>query len=161
MTESGRKVEDYRAARAADEWERPVRRRWPCRFTRARYSYQQFQVLAFLVGKFQKHLLAFGVLKTLSILLEEAVRATFATDANQERLLIVHAARRSIGALGKQSVRGPFEKQKRRSRFELRVALKQFAVSCLELAECSFSSLARSSNTFRPRASRVSRAARL
>ena len=103
----------------------------------------------------------FGVLKTLSILLEEAVRATFATDANQERLLIVHAARQSIGALGKQSVRGPFEKQKRRSRFELRVTLKQFAVSCLELAECSFSSLARSSNTFRPRASRVSRAARL
>jgi hypothetical protein len=77
--------------------------------------YQQFQVLPFLVGKFQKHLLAFRVFETLSILLEEAMRAALATDANQERLLIVHPARQSIGALGKQSVRGPFEKQKRRS----------------------------------------------
>ena len=37
------------------------------------FPYQQFEVLPFLVGKFQKHLLAFRILETLSILLEEAV----------------------------------------------------------------------------------------
>ena len=41
---------------------------------------------AFLVGKLQEDLLAFGVLEPLAVALEELVRAALALDADEQRL---------------------------------------------------------------------------
>src|SRR5687768_5647722 len=92
-------------------------------------------MLSFLVCEFEKNLFAFGVLEPFPVLLEEAVGAALAADADEERLLIVGTARQSIGAFGEQSVGCPFEEQKRRPRFELRIALEQLVVAPFELAE--------------------------
>ena len=76
---------------------------------------------AFLVGKLQEDLLAFGVLEPLAVALEEFVRSALALDADQQRLGVVHAAATQLlGAGLEQSARGALEKQERRPRLELR-----------------------------------------
>ena len=102
---------------------------------RAVLADQQIEVLALLVGELEEDLLAFGVLEPLAVLLEEAVRAALAADADHQRLLIVDAAHQPFGAFGEQAVGGALEEQERRPRFELRIAPQQLAVARLELAE--------------------------
>ena len=98
-------------------------------------AHQQIEVCAFFVGELQEDLLAFRVLELLAVLLEEAVRAALAADADHQCLLIVDAAHQPFGAIGEQSVRRALEEQERRPRLELRVALEQLAVARLELAQ--------------------------
>src|SRR5882672_4267459 len=102
---------------------------------RAIFADEQVEVIALFVGELQKNLLALGVLEPLAILLEEPVRIPLAADADQQGLLIVHAAQQTVGAFGKQAVGGALEEQERRPRFELRIALQQLAIARLELAE--------------------------
>src|SRR5205814_3196060 len=71
----------------------------------------------------------------LAVLLEEAVRIALATDADEQRLLIVDAAQQAVGALGEQAVRRALEEQERRTGLELRIAREQLAVARLELAQ--------------------------
>src|SRR5690348_2010951 len=71
---------------------------------RAVLAHQQIEMGAFFVGKLEKDLLAFGVFETLPVLLEEAMRAALAADANQQRLLIVDATDETIGTVSKQAV---------------------------------------------------------
>ena len=61
-------------------------------------------MLALLVGELEEDLLAFGVLEALAVLLEEAMRAALAADADHQRLLIVDAAQQPLGAFGEQAV---------------------------------------------------------
>ena len=102
---------------------------------RAVLANQQIEVVALLVGELEEDLLALGVLEPLAVLLEEAVRAALAADADHQRLLIVDAAHQPLGAFGEQAVGGALEEQERRPRLELRIALQQLAVARLELAE--------------------------
>ena len=92
-------------------------------------------MLALLVGELEEDLLALGVLEPLAVLLEEAVRAALAADADHQRLLIVDAAHQPVGAFGEQAVGGALEEQERRTRLELRIALQQLGVARFELAE--------------------------
>src|SRR5712672_1412650 len=89
----------------------------------------------FLVGEFQEYLLALGVLEPLAVFLEEAVRAALASDADEQRFLIVHAAAQLFGPFREQSARRAFEKQERRARLEPGIAGEQLAVACLQRAE--------------------------
>ena len=91
---------------------------------------------------------------------EEAMGAALAADADQRLLLIVDAAHQPVGAFGEETVRRAFEEQERRTRLELRIATQQLGVPS-SLPRCSFSSRARSWNTFRPRASFVTREAQV
>ena len=103
---------------------------------RAVLTDQEIEMSAFLVGKLQEDLLAFGVLEPLAVALEELVRAALALDADQQRLGVVHAAATQlVGAGLEQSAGGPLEKQERRARFELGIALHQLAVPVFENAE--------------------------
>ena len=77
---------------------------------------QQIEMGAFLVGKFQEDLLAFGVLEPLAVALEELVRAALALDPDEQRLRIVDAAAAQLlGAGVEQTAGGALEKQERRS----------------------------------------------
>jgi hypothetical protein len=127
---------------------------------RAVFAHEQIEMVAFLVRELEEDLLAFGVLEPLAVFLEEAMRVAFAADADEQRLLVVDALQQAIGAFGKQPVRGALEEQERGTRFELWIARQQIAVAASSFPRCSFSSAARSWNTFRPRASRATRAAR-
>src|SRR5262245_10405145 len=102
---------------------------------RAVLADQQIEVVPFFVGKLEEDLLAFGVFEPLAVLLEEAVRAALAANANHQRLLIVDAAHQTFGAFGEETVRGAFEKEERRTGFELRIAAEQLAVARLQLAQ--------------------------
>src|SRR5262245_7680404 len=62
------------------------------------FANQQIEVRALLVGKLQKDLFALGVLESFAVLLEEAMRAALASDADHERLLIVDTTREPLGA---------------------------------------------------------------
>src|SRR4051794_1546071 len=96
---------------------------------------QEFEVRALLGGELEEHLLAFRVLEALAVLLEELVRSALAPDADEQRLLIVDALAKLLGARGEQPARRAFEKQERRPRFELRILRQQLAVALLERAE--------------------------
>ena len=97
---------------------------------------QEIEMSPFLVGKLQEDLLAFGVLEPLAVALEELVRAALALDADQQRLGVVHAAATQlVGAGLEQPARRPFEKQERRARIELGIALHQLAIPVFEHAE--------------------------
>src|SRR5262245_26997370 len=96
---------------------------------------QQIEMIALLVGKLEKDLLAFGVFEPFAVLLEEAMRATLAADPDHQRLLIVDAAHQPVGAFGEEAIRGALEEQERRARLELRIAAQQLGVPRLELAE--------------------------
>src|SRR6266567_7482457 len=89
----------------------------------------------FLVGELEEHLLALGVLEPLAVLLEELVRAALALDADEQRLLIVHALAELLGAFGEQAAGGALEEQEGRPRLEIRIAGDQLAVAPLEGAE--------------------------
>src|SRR5436189_3627581 len=82
------------------------------------FADEELEVLLLLVGKFHEDLLAFRVLKPLAVLLEEAMRAALAFDADQQRLLIVDALAEPFCTLGEQPVRSAFEEEKRGPRFE-------------------------------------------
>src|SRR6187431_2631646 len=69
------------------------------------FADEELEVLLLLVGKFHEDLLALGVLEPLAVFLEEAMRATLAFDADEQRLLIVHALAEPVCALGEQPVR--------------------------------------------------------
>src|SRR5205085_10156746 len=58
---------------------------------RAVLAEQQIEVNPLLLGEFQEHLLALGVLEPLAVFLEELVRAALAFDPDEQRLLIVDA----------------------------------------------------------------------
>src|SRR2546425_1520092 len=96
---------------------------------------EQVEVRALLVGELEEDLLAVGVLEAFAVLLEEAMRAALAADANHERLLVVDAAREGLRAFGEQPVRRALEEEERRPRFELGIAREQFLVSAPELAQ--------------------------
>src|SRR6266545_4885336 len=99
---------------------------------------EQVEVLALLVRKLEKDLLALRILEALAVLLEEPVRVALAADADEQRLLIVDTAQQTIGAFGEQTVRRTLEEEERRPRFKLRVARHQLAVAPFELAEVLF-----------------------
>ena len=63
------------------------------------------------------------------------MRAALAANTDHQGLLIVDAAHQAIGAFGEQSIRGAFEEQERRPRFELRIATQQLGIARFELAE--------------------------
>ena len=71
---------------------------------RAVLADEQVEMLALLVGELEEDLLALRILESLAVLLEEPVRAALATDADEQRLLIVDAAQQALGALGEQAV---------------------------------------------------------
>src|SRR5262245_58624370 len=80
---------------------------------------QEIEVLAFFVGELEEDLLAFRILEAFAVALEELVRAAFAADADEQRLLIVDAAlAQLLGAFGEQPARRALEEEKRRPRFE-------------------------------------------
>src|ERR1051325_6043098 len=83
---------------------------------RAVFAHEQVEVLALFVGELQEDLLAFRVLETFAVLLEEAVRVALAADADEQRLLIVDAAQQAVGAFGEQPVGGALEEEERRAR---------------------------------------------
>ena len=99
------------------------------------FANQQIEVRTFLVGKLQKDLFALGVLESFAVLLEEAMRAALASDADHERLLIVDTTREPLGAFRKEAVGGALEEEERRSRLELWIALQQLRISCFEFDE--------------------------
>src|ERR1043165_911056 len=105
---------------------------------RAILAHQQIEVFALFVREFEEDLLAFGILEPLAVLLEEEVGVALAADADEQRLLIVDAAQQPVGAFREQSVRRALEEEKRRLRFELRIASEQLAVAAFELAEMFF-----------------------
>ena len=108
----------------------------PFRLTRLLYSRISSSRCCFLfLGELHEDLLAFGVLEPLAVLLEEAVRAALAADADQQRLLVVDALGEPVGALGEQPVGGALEKQERRTRLQLRIGRQQLRVARLERAE--------------------------
>src|ERR1051325_2181847 len=102
---------------------------------RAVFAHEQVEGLALFVGELQEDLLAFRVLETFAVLLEEAVRVALAADADEQRLLIVDAAQQAVGAFGEQPVGGALEEEERRARLELGIAREQLLVPPLELAE--------------------------
>jgi hypothetical protein len=102
---------------------------------RAIFAYKQVEMGALLVGKLEKDLLAFRILEPLAVLLEESVRTALAADAYHQRLLVVHASKEALGALGEEPVRGTLEKQECRPRLQLRIALKQRTIARLQLTE--------------------------
>src|SRR5262249_19616186 len=94
---------------------------------------QEVEVGALLVGEFEEHLLAFRFLEPLAVALEELVGAALAADADEQRLLIVDAARpQLLGALGEETARGSLEEQKRRVRLERGTAGRERRVPRLE-----------------------------
>src|SRR6187402_912526 len=100
---------------------------------RAVLANQQLEMLALLFGELEEDALAFRVLEALAVLLEEAVRAALAADADAVGLEIVDAvAAQLLGPRREQSVGGALEKQERRARLEARVLLEQFLVAVLE-----------------------------
>src|SRR5690242_15754886 len=105
---------------------------------RAVFAHEQIEVRAFFIGEFEKDLLALGILEALAVLLEEAMRAALAADADEQRLLIVDAVDEPFAAFGEESVGGAFEEQEGRPRLELRVALQQLRVPFFERAEMMF-----------------------
>src|SRR5262249_8471529 len=98
-------------------------------------AHEEVEVRPLLVRKLEKDLLALGIFEALAVLLEEAMRAALAADANHERLLIVDAFHQPLGALGKEAVGGALEEQERGARLELGIASQQLVVALLELAE--------------------------
>ncbi len=100
---------------------------------RAVLANQQLEVLALLVGKLEKHLLAFGVFEPFAVALEEPVRAALAANADAIRLEIVDAVAAQLLAAGReQAVGRALEKQERRPRLQPRILLEQVLVAALE-----------------------------
>ena len=86
----------------------------------------------FLLGKLKEDLLAFGVFEAFAVLLEELVRITLASDADEQRLQIVHTGAQFFRPFGEDAVGSAFEEQEGRPRFEQRVLGGQFAIPPLE-----------------------------
>src|SRR6185369_9831080 len=101
---------------------------------RAVFADEQLEMFAFFVGELEEDRLAFRLLELLAVLLEEAVRAALALDADQERLLIV-AGHQPLGAFREDAVGRALEEEERGARFELWIALQQLRVPRFELAE--------------------------
>jgi hypothetical protein len=95
-------------------------------------------VIPFLVSELEENLFAFRVFEPLTVLLEKPVRPALASDPDHQRLLVVHAAQETLGPFSEQPVGRTLEEQERRSRFQLRIALEQYAIPVLELAEMLF-----------------------
>ena len=99
---------------------------------------QQFEMIAFFVCELEEDLLALGVFKPLAVALEEAMRPALAADADQKRLLVVHAGgEQLLGPIGEQTVGRAFEEEERRPRLELRITREQLTVPIFELAQVS------------------------
>src|SRR5439155_2740808 len=96
---------------------------------------EQVEVGALLVGKLEEDLLAVGILEAFAVLLEEAVRAALAANANHQRLLVVDAAREQLRAFGEQPVRRPLEEEERRPGFKLGIAGEHLLVLVFERAQ--------------------------
>src|SRR5262245_39118281 len=62
------------------------------------FTNEEIQVGALFVGELEKDPLAFGVLETFAVSLEELVRPALAADANHQRLAVVDAFRQLIGS---------------------------------------------------------------
>src|SRR5688572_548176 len=93
---------------------------------RAILAQQQLEVLALFFGELEEHLLALRVFEPLAIALEEPVRPALAADADAVGLEIVYAiATQLLGAGREEAVGRALEEQERRTRFELRVLLKE------------------------------------
>src|SRR5438552_6832691 len=107
---------------------RGARRRALARAQRAILADQEIQMDALFVGELQEHALAFRFLEALAVAFEELVRSALALDADEERLLVVHALAQFLRAFGEQPAGGALEKQKCRPRLELGVAGDQLAI---------------------------------
>src|SRR4026208_290686 len=90
---------------------------------------------ALLVGALQGDLLAFRVFAPLAVALEGLVRSALALDADEERLLIVHALAQLPGALGEEAARRSLEEQEGRPRLELRIAGEERGLPFLQRPE--------------------------
>ena len=99
------------------------------------FADQQIEMGALLVGELQEDLLALGIFEPLAVALEELVRSALALDADEQRLLVVHALAQLLGALGEEAARGALEEQERRPRLELRIAGEELGIPFLERAE--------------------------
>ena len=96
------------------------------------FANQQLQVRLLFLGEFHEDLLAFGILESLAVFPEEAMRASLAADADHERLLVIDAFRQAFGSFREQAVRRALEKQKRGSRFQQRIRGQQLRISRFE-----------------------------
>src|SRR5262245_42039425 len=90
---------------------------------------------ALFVGELEEDLLALRVLEAFAVLLEEAVRAALAGDADAQRLLVGHAGAQLVEPLGEQSARGPLEEQERGAILERRIVGEELGVAPLERGE--------------------------
>src|SRR4029079_2152037 len=99
------------------------------------FADQQFEVRTFLVGELEEHLLALRILEPFAVTLEELVRTALAADADEERLRIVHSLAQLLGTFGEQPVGCTLEKQKRRTRLQLRILGVEVAIPLLQRAE--------------------------
>src|SRR5947207_10845047 len=77
------------------------------------FADEEIEMLALLLGELHENLFPFGVFEALAVLLEEPVRAALASNADHQRLLIVHALGQALGAFGEKPVRGALEKEER------------------------------------------------
>ena len=92
-------------------------------------------MLFLFFGELHEDLLAFRVFEALAVFLEEAMRAPLAANANQQRLLIVHALVEPVCAFGEQPVCGALEEEERGPGLELGVRLQQLRIARFERAE--------------------------
>ena len=99
------------------------------------FADQQVEVLALFSRELEKDLFALRVFEALAVALEEIVRASFALDADEQRLLVVDPFAQLCGAFVEQAVGRAFEEQKGRPRFEVRVGRNELAIALLERGE--------------------------
>src|SRR5439155_7464464 len=99
---------------------------------------QESPVGALLFGKLEEDLFAFGILEAFAVLLEELVRIALAADPDEQCLQVVHAGAQPFGAFGKDAVRGAFEKEKGRARFEQAVLGREVSIPPFERREMLF-----------------------
>src|SRR5262245_38694826 len=112
----------------------PARRALPLA-EHAVFANQQVEVRALLRGELEEDPLAFRVFEPFAVAPEEAMRSTFAADADEQRLLIVHARAQLLGAFGKQPVGGALEEEERRPPFEIGIFRQQLLIAFLQRAE--------------------------
>ena len=125
---------------------------------RAVLANEQIEVGALLVGELEKYLLPFGILEPLAVAFEELVRAALALDADEQRLLVVHAFAKLLGAGGEEPARRAFEEQEGRAPLELRILRHELAIALLQRREV-FAFLRREPLEHRPSAGVLRQAA--
>src|SRR5438105_3347605 len=92
-------------------------------------------MLALFVREFEKDALALRFLEPLAVPLEELIRASFATDADEQRLPPIGAFFQFLSAGGEQAVGGALEEQKCRLGLEIGMLVDQLSIAPLESIE--------------------------